>query len=820
MRGLDFNREWKFQETEVVQDLHRLEYDDSAWDVVNLPHDWSTDKSFDEELGEGCTAYLLGGIGWYRKTFVTTPEMEDHLVNVQFDGIYNRSDIYCNGTFITFHPFGYSPCLVDLTPYLAPVGEENVIAVHVDHSRYADSRWYTGSGIYRKVSMHVLPKCHVPVWGVVVNTKDITEGSATVCAKIQVKNTEDSEKTVEVCNKVYGPSGELVKEAVLTVEIGSGEEKEVEVELVVSSPELWDVLDSKMYALYTEVWDDGEVVQVNKETFGIRYFAFDKDKGFFLNGVNTLIKGVCLHHDVGCVGTAIPKAVWKRRLEILIEGGTNAIRTAHNPVSEDFLDLCDELGLLVQEEFYDEWDNPKDKRFNGTENVVDYITRGHHEFFQEYAEKDLKAVMKRDINHPSIIQWSIGNEIEWTYPKYNEATGYFGANASGNYFWMIPPRTKDEIQDTVDRMPRGLHEVGTTAQKLAKWTREVDMTRPVTANCILPSVSYATGYTDALDLVGYSYRQVIYNYGHENYDLPVMGTENVAQWHEWKAVLDREFVSGIFLWTGADYLGEAGLTKRKWPEKGSDGGLIDLASFKKPSYYMFQSLWTETPCVYIATQTVEKSLYELSDEGVLYTQDPDAWQHRLWKWQDVNGHWNYENHETIALEIYSNCDEVTLYVNGTEVSTQYLKDFPDHIYKWAVPFKKGTVKAVGRKGEAEVVYEIHTAKERGSVKLTADVVQTSTDLDDAVHVMAQLCDIEGNPITHSEGKVVFQIEGAHKLLGIDNGSTASVQDCKATNIVTRKGQCLLILQGSVVGNIKITATCEGVESNDINITVE
>ncbi len=820
MRGLDFNRNWKFQETDELQDVHLLDYDDKQWEVVNLPHDWSTYKPYDSEKGEGCTAYLLGGVAWYRKKFVTTKEMANHIVNIQFDGIYNRSNIYCNGEFITFHPFGYSPCLVDLTPYLEPEGEENIIAVHVDHSRYADSRWYSGSGIYRKVSMHIMPKCHIPVWGVVVQTKDITEESATVTAKIKVMNADDITKNVKLVNKILSQDGTVVSEDVITMDMVAGEGKEVEIAMTVDNPQLWDVLDSKMYTLQTEVQEEEQVTQINKETFGIRYFEFDKDKGFFLNGVNQLIKGVCLHHDAGSVGAAVPKAVWRRRLEILIEAGTNAIRTAHNPVSEDFLDLCDELGLLVQEEFYDEWDNPKDKRANGTQKSIDYITMGHHEFFQEYAEKDLKAVMKRDINHPSIIQWSIGNEIEWTYPKYNEATGYFGANASGNYFWMIPPRTKEQIYDAVNRMPRETYEVGKTAQKLAKWTREMDTTRPVTANCILPSVSYATGYTDALDIVGYSYRQVIYNYGYENFKQPVMGTENVAQWHEWKAVLDREFVSGIFLWTGADYLGEAGVKNRKFPEKGSNGGIIDLASFKKPSFYMFQSLWTEEPCVYIATQTVEKSLYKLSDEGELYTEDPDAWQRRLWKWQDVNAHWNYENHETIALEIYSNCEEVTLYVNDVKVSTKYLCDFVDHIYKWAVPFKKGTVKAVGLKDGQEVSYEIHTAGAVAGIQLSVDTACTTTDLDDAVHVVAQLTDKDGNPISHIEDEIEFKVEGAYTLLGIDNGSTSSAQDCKGHCIVTNNGKGLFMIQGSEVGNLNIIATCGTIKSNTINITVE
>lgn len=820
MRGQDFNKNWKFQVTDAVEDLHKLSFDDSQWLGVNLPYDWSAHTSCNEEKGEGCTAYFLGGNGWYRKTFVTTNEMEGNKVLIQFDGIYNRSSIYCNGEYIKFHPYGYSPCVVDVSEYLRAEGEENLIAVHVDHTRYADSRWYTGSGIYRNVTMHVIPAIAVPLWGIAISTQEVVDDVATVLMNVDVNNSTDSVQTAALKIVIKSPINTEVLKIMKEVEIKAGDTEKCYVEMKVEQPILWGVFQGNQYTATVEVLVNGVVVQTNIEKFGIRTFRFDADKGFYINGENTLIKGVCLHHDVGCVGAAVPLAVWKRRLLKLIECGTNAIRTAHNPFAEDFFELCDELGLLVQEEFYDEWDYPKDKRHNGTEVVVDYITRAHTEYFREYAKEDLQNIVKRDMNRACIIQWSIGNEIEWTYTKYNDATGYFGPDKEHHFFfWSLPLNTKEEIKENVAKIPKGKFEVADMAHLLAEWTKEIDTTRPVTANCILPSVSYETGFTDELDVVGYSYRRVIYEYGHENYpEKPILGTENWGQWHDWKAVLDNEHVSGMFIWTGVDYLGEA--SKRgPFPIKGTKSGLLDLASFEKPSFYMFQSLWTEEPRVYIATQSVEKSLYKMNNDGELYAEDADEWKSRTWVWQEVNEHWNYENHETIAVEVYSNCEEVTLYLNGKALATKYLKDFEDHIYKWAVPFKMGTLKAIGKQEDIEVVYEIHTAEEMNSIVLTVDKDSITTDVDDAVHVVAQLVDKSGNPITHEDRELQFDVEGDYILLGIDNGRVNSVQDHKATKIVTSKGRCLFILQSQNVGEIDIKAVSEGITSNVIQIQV-
>ena len=830
MRGIDFNTGWKFALSELptvknktidgeITNAHLVDMDDSSWRDVRIPHDWSREFTPSEEF-EGCTGYMPGGMAWYRKKFVTTEEMIGKKVLINFDGIYNRATIYCNGEYITFHPFGYSPCLIDISDFLNAKGEENLIAVRVDHTRYADSRWYSGSGIYRKVSMHILPETHIPVWGTFFTTPEVSAEKAKISGTVTVKNTSSVKKHIKVEFEVKNPSGDVVASDYTVELVYANSDLEVATQMFVQNPVLWEIFDGKMYSISTKLYIDETEVQEEITNIGIRYFNFDVDKGFFFNGKNTLIKGVCLHHDAGLVGAAVPKDVWRRRLQNLIDCGTNAIRTSHNPFGEDFFDLCDEMGLLVQEEFYDEWDIPKDKRFNGTEfpQNVNYYTRGHAEYFQKFAEFDLKNVMLRDRNHPCIFQWSIGNEIEWTYKKYNDATGYFGADAAGGYFFNKPPYSPEEIRRRARLLPKDEYEVGETAHKLAKWTKEMDTSRPVIANCILPSASYESGYTDALDMVGYSYRRVMYDYGHEHYaDKPIMGTENVGQWHEWKAVLEREFVSGIFLWTGADYMGEAG-KRQGFPQKGTTSGMIDFASFPKGSYYMYKSLWRETePSIHIMTQTLEKSLYMYDESKNLVSKPTHRWDRILWVWQDVNPYWDYKIGEEVVAEIYTNCEEVTLYLNGKAISTKYLADNEDHIIKWVIPYEAGEIKAIGKMNGKEVEYMIKTAGKATQIKLDIDKTNLPVDIDSVSHIIAQVCDKDGNPITTEEQHITFELTGPYVNLGVDNGWHNNVQCFDSNELDTRLGRAMIILQAKAQGEITVQAKADGISSEKIVI---
>lgn len=811
MNRLSLNNNWKFLLNEEPNGIHLENYDETNLRTLNIPHDWSVEFSFDEEEGIACTGFLLGGIGWYRKHITTTKEMLRGRTIIHFDGIYNRSTIYCNGQVVTFHPSGYAPLLVDITDYLNPLGEDNVIAVKADHSRHADSRWYTGSGIYRDVWLHVLPEVHIPVWGTFITTPEVDENSATVNSQFSIANTTDKESSIEIDINLLDPNDNLAVSKHLSKTIPPNTSEDITAQLKVNTPTLWNIHSGQLYKQVITITKDSSVIQEVTTKFGIRTFKFDPDKGFFINGKNELIKGVCLHHDGGLVGAAVPLDVWRRRLETLVDGGCNAIRTAHNPASEEFLDLCDDMGLLVQEEFFDEWHNPKDKRQNGNEKFVDHLSRGHAEFFRDYAKSDLQDTMLRDRNHPSIIQWSIGNEIELTYTKFNDATGYLGVgtDSDGSYFWSIPPISRDEIASNMSLIPKDFYDIDTTAKQLSDWTKELDTTRPVTANCILPTASYETGYCDALDLVGYSYRRVIYNYGHEHFgNKPIMGTENVAQWHEWKAVLEHEHIPGTFLWTGVDHIGEAQAQGTPYPRKNSNVGILDLAGFPKPAYYMYRSLWLDTPELHMVTQSLKDSLYKLNHQGQLVERIQDGWQRRLWFWHEVNPHFNYQIGESVVVEAYSNCESITLYHNNQDMGKLYLKDFEDHIYKWLVPFAKGELKVVGHYKGEEIIEVLNTSETPTKAILACDKESLSASNSSCSHITVQLFDNNFHPVTHQELKINFDISGPAKVLGVDNGHPDNVNDFQSTSITTNNGHALLILQGNNPGTINVNAYCD------------
>ena len=815
----DFNRDWKFKLDEKKQ-WSSAEENDATWRTVHLPHDWSIELAPDSIKGEGATAYLLGGMGWYRKHFVTTTQT-DEITYLIFDGVYNNSEIFLNGKKIGERPYGYAPFYFDLTPFLKSEGEENILAVKVDRTRYADSRWYTGSGIYRNVELKTVPKIHVPIWGTFLTTPEVTAEKAKVNFKVKVVNGfSKNEKDLVLKYEIFDPSGKKVAEQESKpLVLSPAKEIELEANFEIKQAQLWDVESPQLYRAVATIFQQGKNLGAYPTTFGIRSFRFDTDKGFFLNGKNMKIKGVCLHHDGGLVGAAVPKAVWRRRLTTLKEGGCNAIRISHNPGSQEFLDLCDEMGFLVQDEFFDEWDFPKDKRRNMNEQSVDYITRGYTEHFQEWAERDLKNTVLAHRNHPSIFQWSIGNEIEWTYPRNKMATGFFdNMDWSGNYFWSQPPFSPEKIRQEYSQGKQLEYDIGTTAKKLAKWTKELDTTRPVIANCILPSASYESGYADALDIIGYSYRRVMYDYGKKHYpDLPIMGTENLGQYHEWKAIMERPFISGTFLWTGVDYLGES---NNSFPKKATTSGLLDLAGFQKPSYHMMKSLWTKKAHLYISTQSLGKSIYKIEAEEVREKQE-GAWEKALWSWHQVNEHWNYDNEEMVIVEIISNCTEVELFLNEKSLGKQKLADFADHIYKWAVPFAEGKLRARGFKNGELVEEQIVTATEPLGFQVKIDKPTLAADGYDVAHVVVQLVDENQNPVRHLQKEITFTVTGAVKNLGVDNGSPSNVQPYQTNKIMTSNGRALLILQSTLKkGVAEIRVSGEGMKTAAAKIIMD
>lgn len=816
----DFNLDWKFYLSQEDKNVDEISEDN--YKEVNLPHDWVVEQPFDSTLQKDAyaTGYIPSkGYGFYKKTFGLNIDKNQQSY-VLFDGVYNNSEVYLNGKKIGFHPYGYSPFYYNITNYLNKNGEENSLAVKIDHSRFADSRWYSGAGIYRNVDLIITDKLSIPIWGTFITTPKVSTQSATVNLKVKIDNNYATQYSAKISTKILDKNNNVVANSIAELLLENNSSKEIEQNIEITSPELWSIENPYLYKAITSVLKDDKVLQTYETTFGVRTIKFDTNTGFYLNGVNMKIKGVCLHHDGGLVGAAVPKGVWKRRLQILKDGGVNAIRISHNPASNEFLDLCDEMGFLVQDEFFDEWDNPKDKRFNQNESKsTDYITRGYGEHFQEWAHKDLVNVMLSHRNHPSIFQWSIGNEIEWTYPRNAKATGFFkNMSWQGNYFWSEPPYTTAQIKHQLETLPRGKYDIGKTANKLSKWTKELDTTRPVTANLILPSASFLSGYTDALDVVGYSYRRILYDYGHKNYpDKPIMGTENLAQYHEWKAIMERPFISGTFLWTGIDYMGEI---RDPWPVRVQPSGMLNSAGFKKGSYHMMKTLWNDEPHIFIATQNIEKSLHKIDEKGNIAAKSPTKWKHALWEWQDVNEHWNYKNKEIISVEIYSNCDEIELYLNNKSLGKKKLSDFEDHIYKWGVPFSDGVLEARGVKDGGIITEKLVTARKATNITLSILETNLTANGKDVAHIVLQLTDTKGNPVKTDEKRINFKIEGEAKLLGIDNGWKKSVEKFQSDSGTTFMGRTLIIVQSkNKKGSVKITASGEGLNSETVVLNI-
>jgi len=806
----DFNFGWKFHYGDI-EEAELLDFDDADWRDVKLPHDWSVEHSFTQENTGGATAWLPGGIGWYRKSFEVSKSSENKLTWIEFDGVYTNSEVWINGHYLGKRPFGYAPFSYDLSEYLK-YGEVNVVAVKADRTAFLDSRWYPGSGIYRNVKLVSANKTHIPQWGTFVTTPQVSAKQALVNIQVTIKNA--AENTIVRSKLMHNGLDKAVTETVLKLTVQS--ESVIDQRIKLDSPLLWDTENPNMYSLVSEVYVNEELVDEYSTLFGIREFKFDAEEGFFLNGKNMLIKGVCIHHDGGLVGAAVPKGVWKRRLQKLKDAGCNAIRTAHNPPSEEFLDLCDEMGFLVQDEAFDEFQNPKDKRKNYNQQSEDAETKGYTAHFDEWSKRDIQAMVLRDRNHPSIIMWSIGNEIEWTFPQYGNATGYWGSNKVGNvnYYWDEPPFSIEKIKKTF-LAKNEKDACAQTAQNLSSWVKELDSSRPVTANLVIPSVSLISGYGDALDIIGLSYRQAVYDYCRRNYpDKVILGTENWARYHEWKPVVDNAYMSGIFMWTGIDYMGES----RSWPVRGSGSGLLNFAGFDKPSYHMFKSLWNTEPHIYITTQIEKESPYKWDALKKQVVEKEEGWAaHQKWSWQNVNTHWNYKAGESIMVEVYTNQAAVELFVNNKSYGIQKLEDVTDYILKWNVPYNDGQIKAVAIDNKTEQI--ISTSSKAVKMSVVSDRKTLLADAYDVAHIEVQLLDENGSPVKHLESEVEFEITGPIKLLGVDNGSPRSVQKYQNNKVITYEGRCLLIVQSTNETGVS-QITVKGEELRETKISIE
>ena len=817
-----FFLDWNFHlgELENAQDPG---LDDTDWEKVSIPHDWSILLGPQQGNTAASTGFVPGGIGWYRKHFTLDEDPAGKHVRVEFDGIYNNSTVWINGVELGKRPYGYSSFAYELTPHLKGAGEDNVLAVHVDRTAYADSRWYTGSGIYRDVRLVITDQVHIPQWGVRITTPEIIGEKALVHVECEVNPGERSGESIGVELDIVGPSG--MKTASWSDELVLEKGSLVTAEIVLEGPELWSLEDPALYRVEVSLKDGAKLLDRQSATFGIRSIHFDADKGFFLNGKPVKIKGVNMHHDAGCLGSAVPKDVWRMRIARLQSMGCNAIRMAHNPHDPNFMDLCDEMGMLVMAEAFDEWGRAKgkNKEWIGDNAATGAIARSYPSVFGEWAERDLKDLIRRDFNHPSVIMWSMGNEIEWTYPYYPQATTYEEPDATDEYYDNTPSYNGELLRQRLKEFNPGPDSLLIIAKMLRNWILETDTTRYITAGTVQPSVGLASGYHAQLDVSGFNYRAAEYDAAHKAYpETRIIGSENWVSWPEWKAVDERDFVAGIFVWTGYAYLGEAG----PWPRKGLNISLFDFAGHLTPRGHMFETLWKEDPKVYMVTTPEEESEFSWSDEeGWTFTQrqmPPNIWQAlRKWEWYDVYEHWNFEAGEHIVAQVYTNCEEAELYLNGESLGKKPRAGFEDNVMKWRVPFADGHLEVVGyNQGKEADRYSLHTAGEASSIAISADRESMAANHRDVCLVQVQLQDGKGFPVRHLDEEVRFEIDGPARLLGIDNGSEFNVEGMRKDHVTSYCGRAFLFLQSTgEQGQLSISAHTAGAESETISISI-
>lgn len=802
---------WRFHLGNPEGDASRQDFDDGAWRLLDLPHDWSIEGDFSADhpaRKEG--GALPGGLGWYRKVFEAPREWQGKKVFVDFDGVYMNSEVFVNGNSLGVRPYGYSSFWYDLTPYLK-WGERNVLAVKVDNSTQPNSRWYSGSGIYRNVWLTVVEPVHVGHWGTFVTTPEVTGEKAVMEVRTMVKNDGQAGRRVGVVSTLLDARGRMVAGQSGFVDVPAGGCSEASHTLIMTAPELWSTEHPYLYKVRTELKVDGRSVDTYYTTTGVRHFKFDARTGFWLNGKHMKINGVCMHHDLGCLGAAVNVRAIKRQLEILKEMGCNGIRCTHNPPAPELLDLCDRMGFVVMDEAFDMW------RIHKT--AYDYAC-----YFDRWHERDLADLVLRDRNHPCIFMWSVGNEVgeQWRNAG-RDTLSVEDANILLNF-------GRDESD-----LPRleGTHVNTLLAAKLAGLVRRYDPTRPVlTGNNSGGKDNLLHKPEARMDIIGYNYcvwdipkvpkvfpgrpflltesisglmTRGFYRMPSDSmYVWPMRGEVRVPEgsnhltsaydnchvpWgcsHEagMRMVKNNDFISGQYVWTGFDYIGEP--TPFPFPSRSSYFGIIDLAGFPKDVYYMYQSEWAEKPVLHLFP------------------------------------HWNWKEGQKVDLWVYYNqADEVELFVNGKSQGTKR-KGRDDFHVAWRVRYEPGTVKAVSRKDGKEVlVREIHTAGVPARIRLTADRDTLCADGRDLAFVTVEVLDRDGNLCPEAENLVHFEVGGQVLIAGVDNGSPFSMERFKDTKRKAFFGKCLVVLQSNgKAGHATLKAVSEGLDGAELKIKME
>jgi beta-galactosidase len=774
-----FDFDWKFFRGNI-ENAQLSDFDDSAWRVLDLPHDWSiedipgTNSPIDSAaIGGISTGYYVGGTGWYRKTFEVPENLVGKKLSFYFEGVYMNTDVWLNGTHLGNHPYGYTAFEYDITD-LAKTGEKNVLAVQVKNEG-RNSRWYSGSGIYRHVWLKVTDPVHVKTWGVSITTPEVSAEKATVKIETQIKNETSENQSVQIVTKILNGSGVEIAKTENTQKINSGTELSDKQTVQIESPELWSTQTPNLYNAVIEIRNGkGNLLDVVTETFGIRNIEFSVEKGFLLNGIPTLLKGGCMHHDNGPLGAAAYNRAEERRVELMKASGFNAIRCSHNPPSEAFLAACDKLGILVIDETFDMWRKQK--------NPQDY-----HLYFDEWWQRDVDAMVLRDRNHPSIIIWSIGNEIQ----------------------------------------ERGEPEGFKTAKMLAEYVRSLDPTRPVTSavNGLGPDKD---PYFAELDISGYNYsaggdhgQKNIFEKDHERVPDRIMYCSEsypLEAYGAWMDAVKYPYVLGDFVWTGFDYLGEAGIGWRGYPHdenyfpwNHAFCGDIDICGWKRPQSFYRDVLW------------------EVGDQLSVFVTPPvpsfpvkenrASWS--KWHWHDHVAEWNWEGFENqpLTVNVYSGYKKVELFLNGNSLGQKTINADDYLVAWWKVPYQSGELKVVGYEGDSIKAKQIlQTAQKPVQLKLTADRSEIQASGQDLSFVTVKLVDENGIRNPKSENLVNFEISGPGKIVAVASSNPMSIESFQQPQRKAWKGRCLVIVKSEKkAGEIVLKAKSEGLPDSQIVI---
>ncbi|MFR9650999.1 MAG: glycoside hydrolase family 2 TIM barrel-domain containing protein [Rikenellaceae bacterium] len=792
-----FNEGWKFHNDNAL-DAEKTKFKDDSWRDVDLPHDWAIEGPFDVKYNARNGGLPFHGTSWYRKTFKLPKEYDGKTINIIFDGAMSDARVWVNGEYVGRRPYGYVGFEFDITSLLKTDGSENIIAVKLQ-PKDLSARWYPGAGLYRNVWLSVNNPVHIPLWGTYITTPTATERLGVVNIETEVVNKGATSTKAVIEYTVTDAEGTKIGSKKKTLEVPALGKVDTGAWINVPTPKIWDIETPNMYTMTTKITINGELVDTDVTPFGIRSIEFNTE-GFYLNGRKVRLNGVCLHHDNGPLGSAQYDRADERKLQIMKDMGVNAIRTSHNPPSPEFLHICDRLGLVVLDEIFDGW------KMNKTEN--DYGL-----FFDEWSERDVTDIIRRDRNHPSVIMWSVGNEI------------------------LEQSKKEDGWRD---------------AKRLDRIVRNADPTRPSTIGFNNYRNPYDNNMAQQVDVVGVNYKPLHYGelrelypqmilYGSETssctssrgvYHLPIekYTTHESLQvtsydiigpsWAyppdvEFDAQEKFPFVIGEFIWTGFDYLGEPtpyggrdnftnGYWNGHWPSRSSYFGAVDLCGLPKDRFYLYQSHWSDKPMIHLLP------------------------------------HWNWKKGMNVPVYAYTNCEEAELFLNGkslgkkvkgkdlTPVKIKFMRN-PDSIFmskyrlSWDVPFEAGELKVVGYTG-GKVINEqiIRTAGKPAGIRLEADRSAIAGDGKDLSYVTVSIVDKDGNLCPEADNLVSFSVKGAGKLLAVGNGNAATTESFQAPYRKAFSGKCMAILNSDKDGDgtITLTATSKGLKSETITVTVK